>query len=140
MVARARLNAGVPEGKPRTQAVAPWDIAASICQGTNSDRPGLWGQCYRAVPRARKGQGTCGKGQPEVGLPESGSGAWSVKRVTCSSPRLPSAGTRGSAIVVSQQDAGDTVPEWGSGHPALPQVLLAAGLHPLFRAVAVCRR
>lgn len=89
MVAWARLNAGVSEGKPRTQAAVPWDTAASICQGTNSHRPGLRGQCHFAVPRARKGEGTRGKGQPEVCLPASGSGAWSVKRVTCSSPAFP---------------------------------------------------
>lgn len=88
-MARARLNAGVSEGKPRTQAVAPWDIAASICRGINSGRPGLRGQCHHAVPRARKGEGTRRKGQPEVCLPASGSGAWSVKRVTCASPAFP---------------------------------------------------
>lgn len=89
MVARARLNAGVSGGKPRTQAVAPWDTAASICRGTNSDRPGLRGQCHHAVPRARKREGTRRKGQSAVGLPASGSGAWSVKRVTCASPAFP---------------------------------------------------
>lgn len=45
------------EGKPRARAAAPWDVAASICRGTNRDGPGLGGQRRPAGPRARKGEG-----------------------------------------------------------------------------------
>lgn len=139
MVAWARLNAGVSEGKPRTQAAVPWDTAASICQGTNSHRPGLRGQCHYAVPRARKGEGTRGKGQPEVCLPASGSGAWSVKRVTCSSPAFPQQAPGAQLLLYPSRMLGMQCQSGAVGAQHCPQLLLAAGLHPLFRVVAVCR-
>lgn len=89
-------------------------------------------------PAGEKGEGTRGKGQPEVGLPASGSGAWSVKRVTCSSSAFPQQAP-GLGYCCIPAGCWDAAPERGGGCPALPQVLLAAGLRPLLRAVAACR-
>lgn len=109
------------EGKPRARAAAPWDVAASICRGTNRDGPGLGGQRRPAGPRARKAKG----GHVERDGPK-----WVCQRLAVEREAyhllqppppshrrsLASAGTGGSAIVVSRWDARDAERVAGAQH------------------------
>lgn len=114
------------EGKPRTRAAAPWDVAASICQGTHSDRPGLRGQCRR--PAGEKGR---------WGHVERDSLKWVCQRLAaeheaCHLLQPPPSLSRHRGHSYCCFPAGC----WGCGtgvggrRPAMPRVLLAAGLRP----------
>lgn len=62
-----------------------------------------------------------------------------MKRVTCSSPRLPSAGTEGTAIVVSRRDAGVAVLERVLGAQQCHGCFWLWDCAQLLRAAAICR-